>query len=81
MTEYLPDIYRISETIKEIQSKFIEEEENTLELGIYGYLNEAFANSLQNVTFAAIQQLSIYLAKAAVAGSVRINLNSAFLTV
>ena len=27
MTEYLPDIYKISETIKEIQSKFIEEEE------------------------------------------------------
>ena len=37
MTEYLPDIYKISETVKEIQSKFIEEEENTLELGIYGY--------------------------------------------
>ena len=53
MTEYLPDIYKISETIKEIQSKFIEEEENTLELGIYGYLNEVFANSLQNAILLA----------------------------
>lgn len=50
---YLPDIYSISETVSEIQKKYIEEDDNTMMLGIYGYLNEVNANTLQNAILVA----------------------------
>ena len=50
---YLPDIYSISETISEIQKKYIEEDDGTMMLGIYGYLNEVNANTLQNAILVA----------------------------
>lgn len=45
----LPDIYNISDTVNTIQKKYNEDiSEETLTMGIYGYLNETFSNSLQN---------------------------------
>ena len=52
---YLPDIYNITSTISEIQKKYIEEDETTLALGIYGYLNEVNANMLQNSIYLAAE--------------------------
>ena len=50
---YLPDIYNISDTVYDIQKKYIEEDDNTLAMGIYGYLNEVNANALQNAILLA----------------------------
>lgn len=50
---YLPDIYSISETVSQIQKKYIEEDDTTMMMGIYGYLNEVNANSLQNAILVA----------------------------
>lgn len=50
---YLPDIYNISNTIYDIQKKYIEEDDATLAMGIYGYLNEVNANALQNAILLA----------------------------
>lgn len=52
---YLPDIYNITDTISEIQKKYIEEDDTTLALGIYGYLNEVNANMLQNSIYLAAE--------------------------
>lgn len=54
MKIYTPDIYKISETVNEIQKKYMEDiSEETLTMGIYGYLNETFSNSLQNTIIMA----------------------------
>ncbi|MGL5327857.1 MAG: hypothetical protein ACRDD7_01225 [Peptostreptococcaceae bacterium] len=48
-SNFLPDIYKISDTINEIQKKFMEDSsEDTLMMGIYGYLNEVHSNIMQN---------------------------------
>lgn len=51
---FTPDIYKVSETINEIQKKYMEDiSEETLTMGIYGYMNEVFSNSLQNTIIMA----------------------------
>lgn len=50
---YLPDVYRISDTVQEIQKRYIEEDDTTLMMGIYGYLAEINTNVLQNSIFLA----------------------------
>ncbi len=51
---FTPDIYKVSETINEIQKKYMENiSEETLTMGIYGYMNEVFSNSLQNTIIMA----------------------------
>ena len=51
-----PDIYDASSFINEIQKKYIStDNEDTMFMGIYGYLNEIFANSLQNANINAAE--------------------------
>lgn len=52
--ELLPDIYKISETVNDIQSKFMEDvSEDTLTMSTFGYINSLFSNSLQNAIIMA----------------------------
>lgn len=51
---FTPDIYKVSDTINQIQKKYMEDiSEETLTMGIYGYMNEVFSNSLQNTIIMA----------------------------
>lgn len=53
-TELLPDIYRISETVNEIQTKFMEDvSQDTLTMSTFGYMNSMFSNVLQNAIIMA----------------------------
>ena len=52
---YLPDIYKITDTVQSIQKNYIEEDDVTLTMGIYGYLNEVNANALQNAILLAAE--------------------------
>lgn len=46
---FTPDIYKISETVNEVQKKYMSDpSSDTLSMGIFGYLNEMFSNVLQN---------------------------------
>lgn len=47
------DIYRINEFIDEIKSKYIDIPEDTLMLGIYGYLSSVLSNLMENTTIMA----------------------------
>lgn len=43
------DIYKISELVSNIQKKYMEDiDEDTLTMGIYGYMNEVYSTNLQN---------------------------------
>ena len=42
------DVYDIANYIEEIKLNHIPESQTTLSLGIFGYLNDVFSNSLQN---------------------------------
>ena len=43
------DIYKISELVTDIQKKYIDEvDEDTLTMGMYGYMNEIYSTNLQN---------------------------------
>ena len=53
-TELLPDIYKISETVNEIQTKFMEDvDQDTLTMSTFGYMNSMFSNVLQNAIIMA----------------------------
>ena len=47
------DIYRINEFIDEIKSRYIDIPEDTLMLGIYGYLSSVLSNLMENTTIMA----------------------------
>ena len=47
-TNYSSDIYSIAQYIEQIKSRYIEEPEDTLSMGIFGYLEEIHANIIQN---------------------------------
>lgn len=50
----LPDIYKISDTVNNIQKKFMDDiSEDTLTMSTYGYLNEIMSNTLQNAIIMA----------------------------
>lgn len=52
--ELLPDIYKISETVNEIQTKFMEDvSQDTLTMSTFGYMNSMFSNILQNAIIMA----------------------------
>lgn len=54
MNNLLPDIYKISDTVNDIQKKFMEDiPDDTLAMGMYGYMNEIFSNNLQNAIIMA----------------------------
>src|SRR5574344_84514 len=42
------DIYKISSFVNDIQSKYIDANNDTLHMGIFGYLNEMFSTEIQN---------------------------------
>lgn len=43
------DIYKISNLVNDIQKKYIDEvDEDTLTMGMYGYMNEVYSTALQN---------------------------------
>lgn len=45
----VPDIYNISDTVNQIQKNFMEDvSEDTLLMGMYGYLNDVMSNTIQN---------------------------------
>ena len=50
-----PDIYDISELIDSIKKKYIDISEDTLTMGIYGYLSEIFSNALENSAIMAAE--------------------------
>ena len=43
-----PDIYEISELVDSIKAKYIDLPEDTLMMGMYGYLSELFTNTIEN---------------------------------
>ena len=47
------DIYRINEFIDEIKSRYIDIPEDTLMLGVYGYLSSVLSNLMENTTIMA----------------------------
>lgn len=47
------DIYDIAAFVDKIKSKYIDIPEDTLAMGIYGYLSEIFSNSIENATIMA----------------------------
>ena len=47
------DIYDIEAFVDAIKSKYIDIPEDTLAMGIYGYLSEIFSNSIENATIMA----------------------------
>lgn len=52
--ELLPDIYKISDTVNEIQTKFMEDiDQDTLTMSTFGYMNSMFSNILQNAIIMA----------------------------
>lgn len=44
------DIYQIASVVESIKNKYIEVPEDTLVMGVYGYLNEIFTNTIENAT-------------------------------
>lgn len=51
---FTPDIYKIADTVNDVQKKYMADiSEDTLTMGIYGYMNEMFSNSLQNTIIMA----------------------------
>ena len=47
------DIFSISEYVESIQKKYIDIPEDTLYLGVYGFLSNMFSNILQNTAVMA----------------------------
>jgi len=47
------DMYQIATFVDSVKSKFIDIPEDTLTMGIYGYLSEIFSNSIENATIMA----------------------------
>ncbi|MGL5749293.1 MAG: hypothetical protein ACRCXT_02110, partial [Paraclostridium sp.] len=46
---HTPDIYKISNFVKDIQKKYNDDVDNeTLSMGMYGFMNEVFSSSIQN---------------------------------
>ena len=44
------DLYQIASVVESIKNKYIEVPEDTLVMGVYGYLNEIFTNTIENAT-------------------------------
>ena len=47
------DIYKVSEFIDKLKAKYIDIPEDTLVLGVYGYLSSIFGNLLENTAITA----------------------------